>query len=409
MPPYYDNVSYADLSDFFYVWLRRSLGSIYPELFATMLVPKAQELVATPYRFDGSKSKAQQFFESGLQKTFEQIRTVQSPDYPLTVYYAFKQAESEIETNGEEGSTESDIKVTASTGWETMLEGLIQSGFAITGTWPMRTELANCTVGLGSNALASSIVLICRPRPENAPIASRRQFINELKAELPQALKRMPHGSIAPVDLAQASIGPGMAIYSKYRKEMESDGTPIRVRTALQLINRALDEVLAEQDAELDLETRWAVAWFETFGMETAKYEEAETLSKAKNVATQSLVESGIIEAKAGKVRLLKPEEYPDHEQWHPATNARLTAWEVMQRAIYGLDKHGYDGAGKVLGRVGDLAEVVRELAYRLYTICERKGWAQEALAYNMLITSWSHIQNQAQQVARLPQQATLI
>ena len=409
MPPYYDNVSYADLSDFFYVWLRRSLGSIYPELFATMLVPKAQELVATPYRFDGSKSKAQQFFESGLQKTFEQIRTVQSPDYPLTVYYAFKQAESEIETNGEEGSTESDIKVTASTGWETMLEGLIQSGFAITGTWPMRTELANRTVGLGSNALASSIVLICRPRPENAPIASRRQFINELKAELPQALKRMPHGSIAPVDLAQASIGPGMAIYSKYRKEMESDGTPIRVRTALQLINRALDEVLAEQDAELDLETRWAVAWFETFGMETAKYEEAETLSKAKNVATQSLVESGIIEAKAGKVRLLKPEEYPDHEQWHPATNARLTAWEVMQRAIYGLDKHGYDGAGKVLGRVGDLAEVVRELAYRLYTICERKGWAQEALAYNMLITSWSHIQNQAQQVARLPQQATLI
>ena len=346
---------------------------------------------------------------AGCRKAFEQIRTVQSPDYPLTVYYAFKQAESEIETNGEEGSTESDIKVTASTGWETMLEGLIQSGFAITGTWPMRTELANRTVGLGSNALASSIVLVCRPRPENAPIASRRQFINELKAELPQALKRMPHGSIAPVDLAQASIGPGMAIYSKYRKDMESDGTPIRVRTALQLINRALDEVLAEQDAELDLETRWAVAWFETFGMETAKYEEAETLSKAKNVATQSLVESGIIEAKAGKVRLLKPEEYPDHEQWHPATNARLTAWEVMQRAIYGLDKHGYDGAGKVLGQVGDLAEVVRELAYRLYTICERKGWAQEALAYNMLITSWSDIRDQAQRVARLPQQTTLL
>jgi putative DNA methylase len=408
-PPYYDNVSYADLSDFFYVWLRRSLGSIYPELFATMLVPKAQELVATPYRFDGSKSKAQQFFETGLQKAFEQMRAVQSPDYPLTVYYAFKQAESEVETHGEDGSTESDIKVTASTGWETMLEGLIQSGFAITGTWPMRTELANRTVGLGNNALASSIVLVCRPRPENAPIASRRQFINELKAELPQALKRMQHGSIAPVDLAQASIGPGMAIYSKYRKVMESDGTPIRVRTALQLINRALDEVLAEQEGESEVETRWAIAWFKTYAMEDGPYGQAETLSKAKNTTIQTLVEAGILEARAGKVRLLKPEEFSDHEQWHPATNARLTAWEVMQRAIYGLDKHGYDGAGKVLGQVGDLADIVRELAYRLYAICERKGWAQEALAYNMLITSWSNIRDQAQRVARLPQQATLI
>ena len=408
-PPYYDNIGYADLSDFFYVWLRRALKSSYPELFSTMLVPKAQELVATPYRFDGSKSKAQQFFETGLQNAFEQMRAVQSPDYPLTVYYAFKQAESEIETNGEEGSTESDTKVTASTGWETMLEGLIQSGFAITGTWPMRTELANRTVGLGNNALASSIVLVCRPRPENVPIASRRQFIHELKAELPQALKRMQHGSIAPVDLAQASIGPGMAIYSKYSKVMESDGTSIRVRTALQLINRALDEVLAEQEGESDVETRWAIAWFETYAMEDGPYGQAETLSKAKNTAIQTLVEAGILEARAGKVRLLKPEEFSDHEKWHPATNARLTAWEVMQRAIYGLDKHGYDGAGKVLGQVGDLAEVVRDLAYRLYAICERKGWAQEALAYNMLITSWSNIRDQAQRAARLPQQATLI
>jgi putative DNA methylase len=367
-PPYYDNVSYADLSDFFYVWLRRSLGSIYPELFTTMLVPKTQELVATPYRFDGNKSKAQQFFETGLQKAFERMRAIQNSDYPLTVYYAFKQAESEIDANSEESDNKNDTKVTASTGWETMLEGLIRTGFSITGTWPIRTERPT-GVKATINALASSIVLVCRPRPENAPIASRRQFINELKAELPQALKKMQHGSIAPVDLAQASIGPGMAIYSKYSKVMESDGTPVRVRTALQLINRALDEVLAEQEGESDVETRWAIAWFETYAMEEGPYGQAETLSKAKNTAIQTLVEAGILEARAGKVRLLKPEEFPDHGKWQPAANARLTAWEVMQRAIYGLDKHGYDGAGNVLGHVGDLADVVRDLAYRLYTI----------------------------------------
>ncbi|HEY4032338.1 MAG TPA: DUF1156 domain-containing protein [Ktedonobacteraceae bacterium] len=410
-PPYYDNIGYADLSDFFYVWLRRSLSSIYPNLFSTMLVPKAQELVAIPYRFKGGKKEAQEFFETGLRKTFERMRAIQSPDYPLTVYYAFKQAESEKDINGEDDSSKNGnhAKVTASTGWETMLEGLISSGFAITGTWPMRTEMANRSVGIGTNALASSIVLVCRPRPENAPIASRRQFINELKAELPKALKQMQHGSIAPVDLAQASIGPGMAIYSRYSKVLESDGTPVRVRTALQLINRALDEVLAELEGESDVETRWAIAWFETYSMEDGPYGQAETLSKAKNTAIQTLVEAGILEAKAGKVRLLKPEEFSDSQKWLPTANAHLTAWEVMQRAIYGLDKHGYDGAGNVLGRVGDLAEVVRDLAYRLYTICERKGWAQEALAYNMLITSWSDIRDQAQRVAHLPQQATLI
>jgi len=410
-PPYYDNIGYADLSDFFYVWLRHSLRSIYPDLFGTMLVPKAQELVAIPYRFKGGKKEAREFFETGLRKAFERMRAIQSPDYPLTVYYAFKQAESETDINGEDDNSKNgnNTKVTASTGWETMLEGLISSGFAITGTWPMRTEMANRSVGIGTNALASSIVLVCRPRPINAPIASRRQFINELKAELPKALKQMQHGSIAPVDLAQASIGPGMAIYSRYSKVLESDGTPVKVRTALQLINRALDEVLAELEGESDVETRWAIAWFETFAMEEGPYGQAETLSKAKNTAIQTLVEAGILEAKAGKVRLLKPEEFSDSQKWQPRANAHLTAWEVIQRAIYGLDKHGYDGAGNVLGRVGDLAEVVRDLAYRLYTICERKGWAQEALAYNMLITSWSDIRDQAQRVARLPQQATLI
>lgn len=405
-PPYYDNVSYADLSDFFYVWLRRSLSSIYPELFSTILVPKAQELIATPYRFNGSKSEAQKFFETGLGKAFEHMRSVQNVDYPLTIYYAFKQAESETDTGGVDSITNDyPARVTASTGWETMLEGLIRSGFTIKGTWPIRTEMTNRSVGMGTNALASSIVLVCRPRPVDAPIASRRQFLNELKAELPQALKQMQHGSVAPVDLAQASIGPGMAIYSRYSKVIEADGTPIRVRTALQLINRALDDVLAEQEGESDVETRWAIAWFETYAMDEGPYGQAETLSKAKNTAIQTLVDTGILEAKAGKVRLLRPEEFS--EKWQPEANPHLTAWEVLQRAIYALDKHGEVASGNVLGRAGDLADVVRDLAYRLYTICERKGWAQEAQAYNMLVTSWSGIRDQIHTLARTPQQVT--
>jgi putative DNA methylase len=406
-PPYYDNIGYADLSDFFYVWLRRSLGPIYPELFQTMLVPKAQELVATPYRFGGSRIEAQHFFEDGLRKAFECMWTIQNVDYPLTVYYAFKQAESEIDSDEDKhvGNGESS-ELVASTGWETMLEGLIKAGFTITGTWPVRTERVSRTVSIGTNALASSIVLVCRPRPVNAPFASRRQFLNELKAELPLALKWMQHGSVAPVDLAQASIGPGMAIYSRYSKVLEADGTPIRVRTALQLINRVLDEVLAEQEGESDVETRWAIAWFETYAMEEGPYGQAETLSKAKNTAIQTLVDAGILEAKAGKVRLLRPEEFS--EKWQPEVHPHVTAWEVMQRAIHALDKHGEVAAGNVLGKAGDLTQVVRDLAYRLYTICERKGWSQEAQAYNMLVTSWSGIRDQIHTLARTPQQATL-
>jgi putative DNA methylase len=399
-PPYYDNIGYADLSDFFYVWLRRSLNRIFPDLFKTMLVPKAQELVATPYRFNGDKRKAQEFFESGLAMAFAHMRAIQHPDYPLTVYYAFKQAESEAERDEEDQADDNRnrTQVIASTGWETMLEGLIRAGFAITGTWPMRTEMANRTVGQGTNVLASSIVLVCRPRPVDAPIASRRQFLNALRAELPAALKNLQHGSIAPVDLAQASIGPGMAIYSRYSKVVESDGTPLRVRTALQLINRALDEALAEQEGEYDAETRWAVAWFEQYAMNAAEYGIAETLSKAKNTSVQTLVDAGLLEARAGKVRLLKREELAT--KWDPKAS-RLTVWEVMQRMIHELlDGKGDSGAGDILRKASAHAEVARDLAYRLYTVCERKGWAQEALAYNSLVTSWSEISRLAHREA---------
>jgi putative DNA methylase len=392
-PPYYDNIGYADLADFFYVWLRRSLNSVYPDLFKTMLVPKAQELVATPYRFEGSKSRAQEFFEKGLGYAFERMRAVQHPDYPLTVYYAFKQAESETDSDVSDETSDNgnNAKVTASTGWETMLEGLIRSGFSITGTWPMRTEMLNRSVGLGANALASSIVLVCRPRPVDSTIASRRDFLYALRAELPNALKNLQRGSIAPVDLAQASIGPGMSIYSRYSKVVESDGRPMSVRTALQLINRALDEALAEQEGEYDAETRWAIAWFEQYAMNAGEYGVAETLSKAKNTTVHSLVDAGLLEARSGKVRLLKREEFP--QQWKLKDKSRLTAWEVMQRMIHALlNGNGESGAGDILRQVSEQAEIARDLAYRLYTVCERKGWAQEALAYNSLVTSWSEI-----------------
>jgi len=397
-PPYYDNVSYADLADFFYIWLRRSLSSIYPDLFSTTLVPKTQELVVAPYRFNGDKDKARQFFEMGLGKAFERMRAIQHMDYPLTVYYAFKQSESETDTIEEDDSNHSPM-ATSSTGWETMLEGLIRSGFTITGTWPIRTERATRSIGLDTNVLASSIVLVCRPRPVDATIASRRQFLNALRAELPGKLKKLQHGSIAPVDLAQASIGPGMAIYSRYSKVVESDGSSMRVRTALQLINRALDEALAEQEGEYDAETRWAIAWFEQYAMNAGEYGIAETLSKAKNTSVQSLVDAGFLEARGGKVRLLKREELS--RGWKPKANPRLTVWEVMQRMIHALlSGSGEVGAGDILRQASTQGEVARDLAYRLYTVCERKGWAQEALAYNSLVTSWSEISRLAHREA---------
>lgn len=383
-PPYYDNIGYADLSDFFYVWLRRSLQCIYPDLFSTMLVPKAAELVATPYRFGGNKEKAKQFFEEGLKAAFSHMRKASHPDYPMTVYYAFKQTEASVAVGPGDG------EAVASTGWETMLEGLIRSGFAITGTWPMRTELANRTVASGTNALASSIVLVCRPRPEDAPRITRRDFLRALKRELPDALRKLQQGNIAPVDLAQAAIGPGMAVFSRYGKVIESDGTPMRVRTALALINQTLDEFLAEQEGEFDLDTRWAVSWFEQYGMEQGPYGEAETLSVARNTSVTGLVEAGFLEAKAGKVRLLKREELK--EDWDPETDKRSSVWEITQYLIRALETQGERGAALLLRKLGAQGDAARDLAYRLYTICERKGWAQEALSYNSLVVAWPEI-----------------
>jgi putative DNA methylase len=381
-PPYYDNIGYSDLADYFYVWLRRSIGSVYPNLFSTLLTPKEQELVATPYRFDGRKADAERFFEEGLRRSFERMREKHHPDFPLTLFYAFKQAE-----------TEGDGDVTGalvSTGWETMLTSLLRAGFAITGTWPMRTERGARSVGIGTNALASSVVLVCRPRPEDAPITTRQEFLRALRAELPDALRKLQQGSIAPVDLAQAAIGPGMAVFSRYAKVVEVDGSPMRVGTALGIINQVLAEVLAEQEEEYDPHTRWAVAWFEQHGMGEGAFGDAEVLSKAKDTAVEAMVRDGFLRAKAGKVSLVPREELP--EDWDPATDPRLTVWEVTQQLIRRLETDGERAAADLLRRVGPLGDVARDLAYRLYTICERSGWAQEALAYNALVVAWPEI-----------------
>lgn len=254
----------------------------------------------------------------------------------------------------------------------------------------MRTERGARTIGLGTNALASSIVLVCRPRPDNASLATRKEFITALRRELPDALRNLQRGNIAPVDLAQAAIGPGMAVFTRYAKVLESDGSPMTVRTALGLINQSLDEVLAEQEGEFDGDTRWALAWFEQFGMDDGPYGDAETLSKAKNTAVNGLVEAGVIIARSGKVRLIRRDELPT--DWNPATDQRLTVWEVTQHLIRTLDQQGESGAAKLMQQLGGIAEVARDLTYRLYSTCERKRWAQEALAYNSLVIAWPEI-----------------
>lgn len=376
-PPYYDVISYSDLSDFFYVWLRPLLGSVFPDLFATMLTPKAQELIADATRA-GGREQAKVQFEQGMFKAFSHFREIISRDYPLTVYYAYKQTE-------ERGT---DQKI--STGWETILSGMINGGFVITGTWPMRTERAVKVASIGANVLATSIVLVCRPRPDDAETIKRRDFLLVLKRELPMALRQLQQGNIPPVDLAQAAIGPGMAIYSRYKQVLETDGSPMPVRTALALINQNLDEYLAEQEGEYDSDTRWALSWFEQYGYDDGPYGVAETLSKAKNISIQGLVDSGILEARSGKVRLLcRSELRPD---WDPVADLRPTAWESVHYLTQALDKSGEISAAQLLKSMGSLGDTACDLAYRLYSICDKKKWAQDGQAFNILVSTWPRL-----------------
>lgn len=376
-PPYYDNIGYADLSDFFYVWLRRSLKQIFPNIFVTLAVPKAEELVATPYRH-GSKEKADVFFLNGMTQAIHRLAELAHPAFPVTIYYAFKQSESDS------------VDGTTSTGWEIFLEAVIRAGFAISGTWPMRTEREARSIGLGANALASSIILVCRKRNENVQTITRRDFIAALNSELPAALIHLQHSNIAPVDLAQAAIGPGMAVFTRYAKVLDAEGKSVTVRDALALINQILDETLAEQEGDFDADSRWALAWFEQFGFGEGEYGVAETLSKAKNTSINSLARDGFLISKAGKVRLLKPEELPT--DWSPETDKRLTNWEIVHHLIRVLESNGEAEAAKLIARLGTKAETARELCYRLYALCERKKRSTEALSYNALVQSWPEI-----------------
>jgi putative DNA methylase len=393
-PPYYDNIAYADLSDFFYVWLRRSMKPVFPDLFGTLAVPKAEEVVASPYRHS-TREKAETFFLNGMTQAMQGLAKHSHPAFPVTIYYAFKQSESD----GADG--------TASTGWETFLGAVISAGFAITGTWPMRTERSGGFRNKDQNALASSIIIVCRPRAANAAITTRREFVTSLKTELPVAIAHLQRGNIAPVDLAQAAIGPGMAVFTRYSKVLDAEGKPLSVREALALINQTLDEALAEQEGDFDADSRWALAWFEQSGFLDGEYGVAEVLSKAKNTSIDGMVETGILTSKAGKVRLFRPDELS--ADWDPEKDKRLTAWEMVHQLIRALEAGGEGAAAQLVAKLGSKAEIARELAYRLYTLCERKKRAAEALSYNGMVQSWPEITRLAGESRKtMPRQTTL-
>lgn len=385
-PPYYDNIGYAALSDFFYIWLRRTIGDIYPDLFSTVLVPKGPELIADPKRFNGSKEKAKEHFESGFRTAFSTLREKMDARFPLTVYYAFRQED-------ESGSSDEpdDERVDLTTGWETLLEALISSRFQITATWPVRASQAWRMRAMGSNALASYIVLACRPRPADAPQISSTQFRHELKSTLPMALAHLQQGNVAPVDFAQAAIGPGMAIYSRYDRILDATGKDVTVRTALGLINQILNEVLSEQEEEFDAETQWAIAWFEQYGFAAGAFGDAEILSKAKVTSNSALQQAGIVHSGGGTVRLLRPDELP--ADWD-ATSARLTVWGMTHHLLrlYYYEKAGDEATASLLRKFGSKGDLARDLALRLFRLSEKKNFLAESQAYNALGLGWSEL-----------------
>lgn len=394
-PPYYDNIGYADLSDYFYVWHRRALRATFPSLFATMTVPKAEELVATPYRHGGTE-KAELFFMDGMTAAMHNIVEQAHAAFPVTIYYAFKQSDTK-----ELG--------TASTGWETFLAAVLRAGFALTGTWPMRTERDARSIGIGSNALASSIILVCRRRPADAPVLSRKDFIRKLKEELSEAIDAMLGGEggappIAPVDLAQAAIGPGMAVFSRYSAVLEANGRPMTVHTALTLINKQIDEVLGGEN--FDADTNFCLGWFQEVGWATGEFGTANTLAQAKATSVAAVEQAGVIRAQGGKVKLLKPAQYP--ADWDPQNDNRTPVWEALHQLIRALDEGGESAAGSLLARMPELSGDIRRLAFWLYTLCERNGWAEDARGYNELVTSWHAIETSSHDVGRIGAQSTL-
>ena len=389
-PPYYDNISYANLSDFFYVWLRKSLKNIYPEIFATMLSPKDEELIASPYR-QGSTESAETFFLTGMERAMNQISMLAHESYPVTIYYAFKQ--SDVKKDG-----------VSSTGWATFLEAVIRAGFTITGTWPVRTERTKGLKG-NVNALASSIVLVCRKRDEDAPQITRRNLISMLRRELKPALKKLQESNIAPVDLAQSAIGPGMAVFSRFKKVLEADGSPMSVRSALQVINEEIDLYFNEQVGDLDSASRFCVDLFTQNAYNDIKYGDAEVLANAKGASIPMMVAHGVLHAKAGTAHLIERHEMSEKIDIH-----ENCVWMLTQQLTYAMNTGGIEACAKiVVSMFGSNTERAKDLAYRLYTVSEQKKWANEAYAYNALVVAWPDIQSRAAAMKAVePKQITL-
>jgi putative DNA methylase len=384
-PPYYDNIGYADLSDFFYVWLRRATKPVFPELTSVLAVPKNEELVATPYRH-GGKSEAEGFFLSGMTQAISSLARQTSADFPATIYYAFKQ--SEVEQEG-----------LSSTGWATFLQAVMDAGYSIVGTLPIRTERSARTIATGTNALANSVVLVCRKRAETAETITRAEFIRALKRELPPAIAELQAANIAPADMPQSAIGPGMGIFSRYAAVLEADDSAMSVKTALQLINAELDEFLNDLHGNFDPETRFAATWFEQHGYAKGDYGAADNLARARGISVDSVRHAGIVESLAGKVRILKRAELdPD---WDPGTDDHLTVWECCQHLIRVLENDGEYPAAVLLKKIGgERAEMVKDLAYYLYEVCATKRQdAKEATAYNGLIAVWPDLTREAAQI----------
>ena len=388
-PPYYNNIVYADLADFFYVWMRRSLKETFPSLFQTMMVPKAEELVATPYRFEGDEEAAKSFFEKGMLLACKEINRSSIDSVPVTIFYAYKQKEIEDdEYSGQRIST---------SGWETMLTAIIQAGFSITGTWPMRTELANRPVSSGSNALASSIVLVCRKRLKDAPQTTRRNLVNMLRRDLRPALKKLQDSNIAPVDLAQSAIGPGMAVYSRYRRVLEADGTPMSVRTALQVINEEIDLYFNEQVGEMDSTSRFCIDLYTQSAFNDMKFGDADILARAKGTSVAAIASHNVVYAKAGIVHLLERTDLPE-----TIDKDESCIWLLTLQLTQIMATGGVEACAKaVFTLFGSNAERAKDLAYRLYTIAEQKKWASEAYAYNALVVAWPDIQSRAAMMQR--------
>jgi putative DNA methylase len=401
-PPYYDNIGYADLSDFFYVWIRRSLREVWPELLSTVLTPKTDELIASPHRFGGDREKADAHFEAGLGTALEALRRASDSRFPITIWYAFKQAEVT--------ETGAALTALASTGWETMLEGLVRAGYSINGTWPMRTERSGRSVSLGTNALASSIVLVCRPRALESPLATYREFTTALSVELPEALTKLQRANIAPVDLAQAAIGPGMAVFTRYGAVLEqATGGRMSVRRALELINAELDAFLSAEHGDLDRDTRWCHTWFRNHGFNPSDYGSADTLATARNVSVAGLQDAGVLLSRHGKVRLLRPAELD--ASWDPLNDERLTVWECTHQLVRALHdpKGGVESAARLAARMGaGRAAEAKDLAYGLFGISERQGWRDEAGFYNDLVTEWPAIVDRAREIGATGRQETL-